>query len=33
MFRMNGVEVELIVKPLRFNDFGGDDRQIILIGG
>ena len=25
MFRMNGVEVELIVKPLRFNDFGGDD--------
>lgn len=25
MFKMNGVEVELIVKPLRFNDFGGDD--------
>ena len=25
MLKMNGVEVELIVKPLRFNDFGGED--------
>ena len=25
MLKMNGLDVELIVKPLRFNDFGGDD--------
>lgn len=25
MLKMNGVDVELIVKPLRFNDFGGEE--------
>ena len=25
MLKMNGVDVELIIKPLRFNDFGNDD--------
>lgn len=27
MLKMNGVDVELILKPLKFNDFGGEDEK------
>lgn len=33
MLKINGVDAELIVKPLRFNDFGGDDDKTEDVGG